>query len=1002
MSRPVGFSAGALGLVVAWLGGLAIAQLTGATPVLIMIAAGLVLALASFPSGWLTLRRVRVGEITLPPRSNQGQDFALAAELETPRPIWIEIRANEVVVATGWAAEGRFQGAGSIGTRGAFDELDVRLRSAGPLGLIWWRRQVRVPIDQHLVASPARDGGVPFDRASSGAEGERAGSAGAVAGEIDGVRPWREGDSEKWVHWGSTLRSGELIVHDRRRASDDRWVVRARLGQPDPDAEAGAVRWTLERGLRSGAVVGVAIGDGDGDVIDIADSDAAARWSALADLGEQPVVRRSLLSRRWRTEPESTARLSARWWSAGATLVSLAMLTGALGYGMLVTLLVAVGVLGGAATSGRSLLTGEPISGWIRSVVGVGALLSLGMVLAGSGRIDGLLSVLRGPLPQVLIVLIVLHGFECRDRRTIRVGLGISAVVLMYASGFRVDDSVGWWLIAWAVCFGSALSALSGPTEHPVSNAMGSPGHRPAWPIRGVTFARTTGRWGRGFATVGACAVITGAVLALVPVPDGPARLTLPTFIENVQDITTPGAIVGPGGAVRSPGNEGSDGNRAPIGQAGGYTGFAQSMDTSVRGDLGDEIVMRVRAPEPDFWRGQTFGRFDGRRWYADEEIGLPLEGPNIDIPDALGATGVPNNVDIERFIQTFFVEADMPNVVFHAYRPVQVILDADVWARPDGAIRASTVLNAGSIYTVVSARAEIDERILRRQGNIGPQLTLLGREVFSQYLEVPTSTTPETIALANELADGKTSTYDVVRSYEAWLGRNVEYDLNAPLPSPNEDAVHDFLFDTQLGFCEQIASALTVMLRTQGVPARLATGFVSGERNRITGVFDVRASDAHAWVEVWFPETGWQAFDPTAAVPLSANADIDSVGADLAAGLGGYVGDHPTLVALVAALGFGGVVAARLIGELRHRRRRGRWGVLQDRFAAAASRRGAHEGVANPRLASVWTFDDGAEAARLVAERLDQVAFDPAFTDDDQFYDETRQLVGSLPGPDR
>ena len=55
---------------------------------------------------------------------------------------------------------------------------------------------------------------------------------------------------------------------------------------------------------------------------------------------------------------------------------------------------------------------------------------------------------LRGPLPQVLVILVLLHGFECRDRRTVRVGLGISGVVLVYAAGFRVDDAIGWWLLA--------------------------------------------------------------------------------------------------------------------------------------------------------------------------------------------------------------------------------------------------------------------------------------------------------------------------------------------------------------------------------------------------------------------------------------------------------------------------------------------------------------------------------------------------------------------------
>jgi len=147
----------------------------------------------------------------------------------------------------------------------------------------------------------------------------------------------------------------------------------------------------------------------------------------------------------------------------------------------------------------------------------------------------------------------------------------------------------------------------------------------------------------------------------------------------------------------------------------------------------------------------------------------------------------------------------------------------------------------------------------------------------------------------------------------------------------------------------------------------------------------------------VWFPETGWQAFDPTASVPLSANAEIESVGADLLAGLSGYVGDHPLDVLLVGVLAVGGMTALRLGRIALARRRRGRWGTLQDRFALLAGGRGAVATAPNPVLAAAWTGADDASAARLVADRLDRVAFDPEFTDENDVFTDTRRLVGSL-----
>ncbi len=988
MNRPVGVSAGGVGLLLAWVGGATIARLTGATPVVILLAAGMVLFVAAMVAGPVTLRSVAIDSMRLPPSTTQDDPFVLSLTVRSPRPVWVEVRAGADVVSSGWAIDGGFRESAVMAQRGVIERLDVRVRSAGAIGLMWWSRRFSVETGTLLVAARAHPGDVLIERSSHVDDGESFGPSGAIAGEIDGVRPWREGDSEKFVHWASTVRSGELVVHDRRGDSDLVWVVRARPSAPDPDAEAGVVRWALEQGLRSGARVGVAVGDAE--IVAISDVEAAAHWSALADLGPTSPAQSPRRSEATPCEPESTSSVAARWWAAAATVVSLWMLIGALDYGAMMSVLAASGTFAGAAVSARTLSTGEQPSLATRVVIAAGAMVAIGMVLAASGRLEGLLGVLRGPLPQVLIVLIVLHGFECHDRRTIRVGLGISAIVMMYAAGFRVDDRVGLWLIAWSICFGVALSKLARPTRR----------------ARRVPSASTSrfgiGRWLPG--TAGLCGgfAATFLILAVVPVPAGPANLTLPTLVRDASDVPRPGAIAGPDGQVNDsdPGPAGSD--RAPPGQAGGYTGFAQEMDTSVRGELSDRVVMRVRAPEPDFWRGQTFASFDGRRWYADPEVGVRQDGPNIEVPSALGDIRLADDVAVDQFVQTYHLEVDMPNLVFHANRPVQVIIDADAWTRQDGAIRASTVLPQGSIYTVVSARAEIDERLLRRQGLIGDRLTELGRQALSRYLELPPSTTPATIALANELAEGQPSTYDVVRAYEIWMSQNVEYDLKAPLPDPGEDAVHDFLFDSRAGFCEQIASSLTIMLRTQGVPARLVTGYLPGTRDRVAGVFEVKASDAHAWVEVWFPETGWQAFDPTAAVPLSADSQIDSVGADLAAGMGRFVRDHLAWMALIVAFGLGGLVSAQVIRELRYRRDRGRWGLLQDRFGSVAAQRGATAGASNPRLAMAWTETDDAETARVVAERLDRVAFDPTFADDPQLFAETRKLVGSLPGPSR
>ena len=632
MSRPVGVSAGGIGLLLAWLGGATMAHLTGATPVVIVLASGAVLFAAAVVAGSLTLRSVIVGDVRLPPSVTQGEPFTLQLEIGSSRPVWIELRTGDHLVASGWASNGRFVGSASIERRGKIDSFEARVRSAGATGLFWWARRFELVVDGPLVAARLRQHDVPIDRSAFGDHGDAAGASGAISGEIDGVRPWREGDSEKFVHWASTVRSGELVVHDRRGDTAEVWVVRPRIGTPEPDVEAGAARSALEQGLRVGASVGVAIGDGA--VVPIDDPAAAAHWSALVDLGPDPEPIRTGGWRSGSPEPETTASVAARWWTAAATFVSLAMLSTALGYSGVVTVLAGLGIVAGAAVSTKWLTTGEQPSALTRALVGGATVLAVILVVAASGRLNDLLGFMRGPLAQVLIVLIVLHGFECHDRRTIRVGLAISSIVVMYASGFRVDGSVGWWLAVWALCFGIGLSKLSNPTvvERPATTSA----------------ARLDlARWMPRVAALGGGLVATAAVLIIVPVPSGPANLTLPTLIERADDVPLPGAVAGPEGELR----DGSDAprlgdpSRAPAGQAGGYTGFAQEMDTSVRGALSDDVVMRVRAPQPDFWRGQTFARFDGRRWYADDDQGVRRDGPNIRVPSAIGDIGIADDV---------------------------------------------------------------------------------------------------------------------------------------------------------------------------------------------------------------------------------------------------------------------------------------------------------------------------------------------------------------------
>jgi hypothetical protein len=189
-----------------------------------------------------------------------------------------------------------------------------------------------------------------------------------------------------------------------------------------------------------------------------------------------------------------------------------------------------------------------------------------------------------------------------------------------------------------------------------------------------------------------------------------------------------------------------------------------------------------------------------------------------------------------------------------------------------------------------------------------------------TRYLQLP-RTNHRVTALATSITRGIGSpgdadphTYEKVAAIEEWMTTHVRYTTDIPPLAPGVDAVDSFLFGTRRGYCEQISTATVVMLRSLGIPAREAVGYVPGPYNPITDLYDIQAKDAHAWVQVWFPGYGWQNFDPTATVPLANPAP----GSVLARSIGHALGRLPWIPICIVAGAAGIVVAIR-----RHRLRR-------------------------------------------------------------------------------
>ena len=148
---------------------------------------------------------------------------------------------------------------------------------------------------------------------------------------------------------------------------------------------------------------------------------------------------------------------------------------------------------------------------------------------------------------------------------------------------------------------------------------------------------------------------------------------------------------------------------------------------------------------------------------------------------------------------------------------------------------------------------------------------TALPSWVLARYTQLPPEFPEKIRDLTKNITLGFVTQFDKTKAIETYLRENLTYNLRIQPPPYNVDGVAHFLFSTQEGYSEYFASAMTVMLRTQGIPARLVTGYSVGDKLPEDDIYLVRDKHSHAWVEVFFAQYGWIPFEPTpgAQIPL-------------------------------------------------------------------------------------------------------------------------------------
>jgi len=362
------------------------------------------------------------------------------------------------------------------------------------------------------------------------------------------------------------------------------------------------------------------------------------------------------------------------------------------------------------------------------------------------------------------------------------------------------------------------------------------------------------------------------------------------------------------------------------------YYGFANELNLSYRGGLNDTIMMYVSSPAWSYWRGYAYDTFDGVSWSQGDNSLRPISSRRR------GSFLLLSGYRGESFVQSFYIVQDMPNILWTGGTPVEAFFPAeDLAIDAYGGIRVGEPVRAGTVYSIVSAIVRYDAEALRAvnfSDNMNSYLWVTEGE-----LQLPDSTTDRTYQLAKQITEGAETVYDQVIAVRDYLLTTYPYDFHPPPQAPDTDAVDQFLFVDQRGVCEHFVSAMIVLLRSLGIPARFAVGYGSGDFNPFTNFYEVRASDAHAWVEVYFPGYGYIAFDPTpgwigepqtGTVARSVFSDLFPtfdlaslpVGQVARAGLS-FIGALIPVILMVAFAVVAAVVLSVLIGKFTRRSRR-------------------------------------------------------------------------------
>ncbi len=280
---------------------------------------------------------------------------------------------------------------------------------------------------------------------------------------------------------------------------------------------------------------------------------------------------------------------------------------------------------------------------------------------------------------------------------------------------------------------------------------------------------------------------------------------------------------------------------------------------------LGQQPVMDIQTDAGRYWRATGYDKYSGIGW-----INTHVDSFNLGANDArLDTSRDFMRVEVT---QTFKLYQSDQNILYAAAQPIRFDIPAEVRyaqsPKTDSTpavfdltlVRARRPLRAGDVYHVASLISVADEDSLRADS------IRYSDWISATYLQLPENLPERVRNLAKDITREYSNPYDQAAAIESYLRAKIKYNENVSAPPAGRDGVDYTLFDRPEGYCNYYASAMAVLARSIGIPARVASGYTLGDYK--DGAFHVVEANAHSWPEIYFPNYGWIEFEPTANKP--------------------------------------------------------------------------------------------------------------------------------------